>query len=43
VVVALHLEYGGLAVTEIDHAGILARTLDHLRAFGRQHLEPDLR
>ena len=32
VVVALHLEDGGLAVADIDDAGILARALDHLRA-----------
>src|SRR5262249_15907601 len=40
-VVALHLEHGRLAIAEIDHARVLARTLDDLRAFGRQLLEPD--
>jgi hypothetical protein len=31
VVVALHLEDHRLAVADIDHAGVLARSLDHLR------------
>ena len=31
VVVALHLEDGGLAVADVDDAGILARALDHPR------------
>jgi hypothetical protein len=35
-VVALHLEHDGLAVADIDHAGILARPLDHPRRFRRQ-------
>ena len=43
VVVALHLEDRRLSVADIDHAGILARTLDHLRAFGRQLLQPHSR
>ena len=43
VVVALHLEDGGLAVADVDHAGILARALDHPRRLGRQLLQPDLR
>ena len=32
VVVALHLEDDGIAVAEVDDAGVLARPLDHLRA-----------
>ena len=43
VVVALHLEHGGLSVAEIDDAGILAGALDHLRPFGRELLQPHLR
>ena len=43
VVVALHLEDDGIAVAEIDHAGVLARSLDDLRARGRQRLQPDAR
>ncbi len=43
VVMALHLEHGGLAIAEIDHAGILAGTLDHLRTRRRQLLQPDAR
>src|SRR5690606_22574235 len=39
-VVALHLEDDRLAVADIDHAGILARTLDHARTRGRQGAEP---
>ena len=35
-VVALHLEHDGLAVADVDHAGILARPLDHPRRLGRQ-------
>ena len=41
VVVALHLEDGAVAVAEIDDAGVLARPLDHLRAGGRQLLQPE--
>ena len=36
VIVALHLEDGGLAVADIDDAGILARALDDARALGRE-------
>ena len=42
-VVALHLEHGGLAVAEIDHARILAGPLNDLRAFGRELFQPDAR
>ncbi len=31
VVVALHLEHAGEPVADVDHAGVLARALDHLR------------
>ena len=37
---ALHLEDGGLAVADVDHAGVLARALDHPRRLGRQLLQP---
>ena len=43
VVVALHLEDGGLPVADVDHAGILARAADHPRRLGRQLLEVDAR
>ena len=43
VVVALHLEDDGIAVADVDHAGVLAGALDHLRALGRQRLQPDAR
>ena len=43
VVVALHLEDGGLAVADVDDAGILARALDDPRRLGRQLLQPHLR
>ena len=36
VVVALHLEDDGVAVAEVDDAGVLAGPLDDLRALGRQ-------
>ena len=36
VVVALHLEHDGEPVADVDHAGILARALDHPRRLGRQ-------
>ncbi len=36
---AFHLEDGGLAVADIDHAGILAGPLDHPRRLGRQLLQ----
>ena len=45
VVVALHLEDAGLAVADIDHAGVLARAADDLRAGGRElfsHTRQDL-
>src|SRR5580698_4420261 len=35
-VVALHLEDHRLAVADVDHAGILARPLDHPRPLGRE-------
>ncbi len=40
VVVALHLEYRRLTVADIDHARILSRALDHLRAFGGELFQP---
>ncbi len=43
VVVALDLEHRGQAVTEVDHARVLARAADHLRPLGRQQLQPALR
>src|SRR3954451_18590563 len=43
VVVALHLEYDGEAIADIDHARVLARALDHLRARDWKGLEMDLR
>ena len=43
VVVAFHLEDGGLAVADVDDAGILARALDHPRRLGRQLLQMDAR
>src|ERR1700755_2062959 len=36
VVVALHLEDHGLAITDVDDAGVFARSLDHPRRLGRQ-------
>ena len=36
VVVALHLEHDGKPVADVDHAGVLARPLDHPRRLGRQ-------
>ena len=35
-VVAFHLEDGRVAVADIDHAGVLARALEHPRRFRRQ-------
>jgi hypothetical protein len=43
VVVAFHLEDDAIAIADIDHAGVLAGTLDHARAGGRQGSEPLLR
>src|SRR5690348_493778 len=43
VVMALHLENDGLAIADIDDARIFAWTLDDLRPFGRQRLQPLLR
>ena len=43
VVVALHLEHDRLAVADIDHAGVLARPLDHPRRLGRQAPQMDAR
>ncbi len=40
VVVALDLEHGGLAVADIDDAGILARPADDARPCGRQAPQP---
>jgi hypothetical protein len=37
--VALHLEDRGLAVADVDDAGILARALDDPRRLGRQLLQ----
>jgi hypothetical protein len=45
VVVALHLEDHAVAVADIDHAGILARPLDHARPLVgsvRSHFLDDL-
>ena len=42
-VVALHLEHHRLPVADIDHAGILARPLDHPRRLGRQPPQMDAR
>ena len=42
VIVAFHLEDDGLAVTEVYHACIFTRPLDHARAFGRQGFQPFL-
>src|SRR5437762_13793310 len=39
VVVALHLEYDREAVADRDHAGILARSVDHRRSGGRQRAQ----
>jgi hypothetical protein len=35
-VVALHLEYADVAVANVDHARVLARPVNNVRAFGRQ-------
>ncbi len=43
VVVALHLEDHGLAVADVDHAGILAGALDHPGRLGRQAAQMDAR
>ena len=43
VIVAFHLEDRGLAVADVDHAGVLARPLDHPRRLRRQGLQPLLR
>ncbi len=43
VVVALHLEDAGLAVADVDDAGVLARTADDARARGREFAAGDLR
>ena len=39
-VVAFHLEDDGIAVADVDDAGILARALDDLRPLGGHGLEP---
>ena len=43
VVVALHLEHHRLAVADVDHAGVLARSLDHPGRLGRQSPQMDAR
>ena len=43
VVVALHLEHDREAVADGDHAGVLARPLDHVRAAGGQRPQMNLR
>ena len=43
VVVALHLEHDREPVADRDHAGVLARPLDHVRRAGRQRAQMDLR
>ena len=42
VVVALHLEDAGLAVADVDDAGVLARAADHPRPRGRELAEVHL-
>ena len=42
-VVALHLEHHGLAVADVDDAGILARALDHPGCLGGQAAQMDAR
>ena len=42
-VVALHLEHGGEPVADVDHARVLARSVDHPRRLRRQLLQPDAR
>src|SRR6185437_154402 len=42
-VVALDLEDDGVAVADIDDAGIFSRAANHPRPLGRQCLEPNLR
>jgi hypothetical protein len=39
VVVRLDLEGHGLAVPELDHAGVLTRALEHALAFRREPFE----
>src|SRR6266851_5728220 len=41
-IVALDLKDHGVAIADIDDAGVLARTADHTRSRRRQCLEPDL-
>ena len=43
VVVAFHFENRGQPLTDVNHAGILARALDHPRRLGRQFLQPNTR
>jgi len=38
--VALHLEDNAIAVIDIDHAGIFARSLDDARSLCRQRAQP---
>ncbi len=42
-VVALHLEHHRLPVADVDHAGVLARPLDHPWRLGRQPAQMDAR
>ena len=41
VIVAFHLEDGGIAIADVDHPGILPRPLQHVRGLGRQLLQMD--
>ena len=43
VVVALHLEHHRKPVADVDHAGVLARSLDHPGRLGRQRAQVHLR
>ena len=43
VIVALHLEDAGLAVADVDHAGIFARPLDDPGGGGRQFFQMQAR
>jgi hypothetical protein len=42
-IVALHLEHAGEPVADIDHAGVFAGALDHVRGLGGKRLEVDFR
>src|SRR6185369_306062 len=43
VIVRLHLEHRHPAVADVDHAGVLTRALDDVRAGGRELAQVDLR